>query len=71
MDENIGYIKKLVKEKGYGFISRENIIKDLYFHASGLAKGTTFDSLKEGDNIIYDGIEPTPRGEQAYGVRLV
>ena len=64
-----GKIKKII-QKGYGFIEIEGRTKDLYFHASSLTNAP-FNSLKEGDNVHLDGIDETPKGEQAYGVKVI
>ena len=66
-----GKIKKL-NAKGFGFITVPGREKDLFFHSAGLAKDTVpFNSLKEGDTVEFEGIEPTPKGDQAFGVRVV
>jgi cold shock CspA family protein len=67
--ENTGTIKKLF-QKGFGFIEVEGRKKDLFFHAAGLVSNLEFNSLKEGDKVVFDGIEPTAKGEQAFGVNL-
>lgn len=64
-----GKIKKLLP-RGFGFIAVPGREKELFFHAAGLA-GVAFNQLKEGDKVEFDGIEPTPKGEQAYGVRVL
>lgn len=66
-----GKIKKL-HTKGFGFITGvEGREKDLFFHAAGLVKGLEFNSLKEGDAVSFEGIEPTAKGEQAFGVDVI
>lgn len=62
-----GSIKKLVSEKVFGFISRENEPKDLFFHANSLV-GITFEELREGDAVTFD-IEETPKGPSAVNVQ--
>lgn len=62
-----GSIKKLVSEKVFGFISRENESKDLFFHANSLV-GITFEELREGDAVTFD-IEETPKGPSAVNVQ--
>lgn len=51
-----GTIKKLVSERGFGFIAREGEAKDLFFHSKEL-KGVTFEELKEGDTLTFDVAE--------------
>ena len=51
-----GTIKKLVMERGFGFISREGEAKDLFFHSKEL-QGVTFEELKEGDMLSFEVTE--------------
>lgn len=51
-----GTIKKLVTDKGFGFISREGEEKDLFFHSKELV-GVTFEELKEGDTVSFEVIQ--------------
>ena len=46
---SIGKIKKLVSDKGFGFISA-NEGKEVFFHRSGLV-GTSYESLQEGQEV--------------------
>ena len=46
-----GTIKKLVKEKGFGFISGDK--GDVFFHHSGVVGGT-IETLQEGQSVSYD-----------------
>lgn len=45
-----GTIKKLISDKGFGFISTEG--DDLFFHRSGVVDGN-FEDLREGDSVEY------------------
>ena len=47
-----GTIKKLIGDKGYGFIQTEEG-KDLFFHQSQL-EGVDYSSLKEGQEVEYE-----------------
>ena len=57
-----GVIKKLVSEKGFGFIQAEK--GDLFFHHSAVQDGG-FDTLREGQEVEYtEGQGPKgPRAE--------
>ncbi len=46
-----GVVRRLVGERGYGFVS-SNAGKDIFFHYSEL-EGIKFNSLKEGQSLIY------------------
>jgi CspA family cold shock protein len=54
-----GPIKKLVAEKGFGFISGER--EELFFHRSTVIEGS-FDSLREGQQVEYQ-IDQGDRGK--------
>lgn len=61
-----GTIKKLMSDKGFGFIAGEK--SDLFFHSSGLV-GVSFDSLREGQVVEYtEGMGP--KGPKAENVSL-
>ena len=62
-----GTIKKLT-DKNFGFISQEGEEKDLFFHASELAEGVSFEDLREGDAVEFEVTE-TPKGKAAVGVK--
>lgn len=61
-----GRIKKMVRERGFGFIRGEDG-KEVFFHRSGLA-GADYDALTEGDVVEYV-VQEGPRGPRAEGVR--
>ncbi|MEK7167637.1 MAG: cold shock domain-containing protein, partial [Patescibacteria group bacterium] len=50
-----GTIKKLT-DKNFGFISRDNGEKDLFFHANEL-DGISFSDLREGDMVSFEVID--------------
>ncbi|NQT40460.1 MAG: cold shock domain-containing protein [Planctomycetes bacterium] len=62
-----GTIKKLIANKGFGFIEGEK--GDIFFHQSGL-EGTTFEALSEGQQVEYE-VGSSPKGPCAENVRLV
>jgi CspA family cold shock protein len=59
-----GVIKKLVKDRGFGFISQDQ--GDLFFHCTAVA-GANFEELREGQHVNYD-VEQGRRGPQAINV---
>ena len=61
-----GTIKKLVSDKGFGFIAGEG--KELFFHQSSV-EGTNFDDLREGDSVEYTEGD-SPKGPRAETVTL-
>ena len=63
-----GKIKKLVRERGFGFIS-DTDGKEVFFHQSGLVNAQ-FDSLKEEQKVEFE-IENSPKGPRAVSVSVV
>ena len=63
-----GRIKKLVRDRGFGFV-RGDDGKEVFFHRSGLG-ATDYDSLSEGDVVEYV-VQEGPRGARAENVRAV
>ncbi|NQU20069.1 MAG: cold shock domain-containing protein [Candidatus Nealsonbacteria bacterium] len=62
-----GNIKKIVTDKGFGFIEGES--GDMFFHHSAL-EGTTIEALSIGQNVEYD-VGSGPKGPRAENVRLI
>jgi cold shock protein len=62
-----GKIKKLVADRGFGFIADEEG-KDMFFHRSGL-EGCEFSSLTEGQDVEFE-IERSAKGPRAVKVKL-
>ena len=61
-----GKIKKVLSEKGFGFIEGEG--NDLFFHHSEL-QGVTIEELSEGQRVQYE-IGEGKKGPCATSVRL-
>jgi len=47
-----GTIKKLVGDRGFGFIRPDGLNQDLFFHRSSVEE-PTFEDLKEGDAVQF------------------
>jgi CspA family cold shock protein len=62
-----GTIKKLVADKGFGFIASGERGKDLFFHVSAL-RDVTFEELQEGQSVEFES-EQGPKGPRASIVR--
>ena len=54
-----GQIKRLVRDRGFGFIQPAGESEDIFFHTSALAPGV-FDTLNEGQTVEFDK-EADPR----------
>jgi cold shock protein len=63
-----GKIKKLVRDRGFGFIS-DTDGRELFFHRSGFNEGN-FDDLSEGQDVSFD-VENSPKGPRAVNVTVV
>jgi cold shock protein len=61
-------IVKTKTEKGFGFISREGVDKDLFFHSNDLV-GVTFDELQVGATVTFDVVD-SEKGQAAKNVKL-
>jgi len=61
-----GKIKKMVRDRGFGFI-RGDDGKEVFFHRSGL-NAAEYDNLNEGDAVEYV-VQEGPRGARAENVR--
>jgi len=61
-----GSIKKLT-DKGFGFITAEELGKDLFFHSNSLVD-VTYDELREGDAVSFE-TEEGPKGLSAVNVQ--
>lgn len=64
-----GSIKKIVSDKGFGFIQGEGSREDMFFHSSEV-RDTTFDALAEGQAVEFE-IGEGPKGPRATEVRPV
>jgi len=62
-----GKIKKLVRERGFGFISDDDG-RELFFHQSGLV-GLTFEGLTEGQEVTFE-VESSPKGPRAVNIAI-
>jgi CspA family cold shock protein len=61
-----GKIKRLMKDRGFGFI-RGNDGQEVFFHRSSMAD-QSFDNLSEGQEVEFE-IEQAPKGPRAARVR--
>jgi len=62
-----GTIKKVVSDRGFGFISGEDE-KEYFFHRDGLDSSLDFDRLVGGESVEFD-VEQSPKGPRATKVR--
>jgi cold shock protein len=62
-----GTIKKLVADRGFGFITAEDA-KEYFFHRGALDSSLEFDRLVGGERVEFE-IEASPKGPRASQVR--
>jgi cold shock protein len=62
-----GTIKRLVSEKGFGFIAASDG-NEYFFHNSACTPGT-FDDLREGQSVTFEKGQG-PKGPRGENVRL-
>jgi cold shock protein len=64
-----GTVKRIVRDKGFGFIAPDDGSGDVFFHRSRLAPRTEFDELREGNEVEFQ-TRPGDKGPQAFDVKL-
>ncbi len=62
-----GTIKRVIRERGFGFISAEDG-SEIFFHRSALGD-VDFDTLEEGDAVEFN-LETGPKGPRAEGIKV-
>lgn len=60
-----GNIKRLVKDRGFGFIKTSDG-REFFFHTSGV-RGSGFDRLTEGQAVTFE-VEASNKGPRAAAV---
>ncbi len=63
-----GKIKKLVRDRGFGFIS-DTDGREVFFHQSGLVD-VAFTALNEDQDVEFE-VEKSDKGPRATNVRVV
>ena len=62
-----GEIKKLIRDRGFGFIS-DTDGREVFFHQTSLVDAK-FDTLTEGQKVEFD-IEKSEKGPRAVNIRI-
>ena len=63
-----GKIKKIVRDRGFGFIS-DTDGREVFFHQSGLVE-VAFTALNEDQQVEFD-VETSDKGPRAQNIRVV
>ena len=67
-----GTIKRLVRDRGFGFIQADGATEEVFFHKSSVEQ-PTFDELNEGQKVNFDAEQDPgkPERSRAAHVQLV
>ncbi len=63
-----GTIKRMIRERGFGFISAEDG-SEVFFHRSALTD-VDFDTLEEGGSVEFD-LETGDKGPRAVNLKVI
>ncbi len=63
-----GKIKKLVRDRGFGFIS-DTDGREMFFHQTGLVE-TSFNALNEDQEVEFD-VEKSDKGPRAINIHVI
>ena len=63
-----GTIKRVVRDKGFGFITPDDGSDDVFFHRSCLAPRVEFDELREGEEVEFQ-TRAGDKGPQALNLK--
>ena len=58
-----GTIKKVVADRGFGFIAAEDT-KEYFFHRNSLDSSLDFDRLNGGEKVTFE-VQASPKGPRA------
>jgi CspA family cold shock protein len=64
-----GTIKKIVRDKGFGFIVPDDGSDEVFFHRSRLAPKVVFEDLREGNDVEFQ-VTKGEKGPQASNLKL-
>ena len=64
-----GTIKKIVRDKGFGFVVPDDNSDDVFFHRSRLAPKVVFEDLREGDAVEFQ-VTKGEKGPQANNLKV-
>ena len=64
-----GTIKKIVTDKGFGFIVPDDGGDEVFFHRSKLAPRVIFEDLRPGDEVEFQ-VTKGEKGPQAFNLKV-
>jgi CspA family cold shock protein len=63
-----GTIKKIVRDKGFGFIVPDDGGDEVFFHRSRLDPKVNFEDLRDGDEVEFQ-VRQGEKGRQAFALK--
>jgi CspA family cold shock protein len=63
-----GTIKKIMKDKGFGFIIPDDGSEEIFFHRSRLAPKVYFEDLRDGNEVQFE-VRAGEKGRQAFNLK--
>lgn len=63
-----GQVRKIVRDRGFGFIRDERSGKEYFFHRAQLVVPNVFETLVEGQSVQFDTAD-NPKGPRAVNVK--
>jgi cold shock protein len=64
-----GTIKKVIKQKGFGFIIPDDGSEEVFFHRGSLAPRNQIDDINEGDTVQFQ-VRKGEKGPVAFDLKL-
>lgn len=64
-----GTIKKIMRQKGYGFIVPDDGGEDVFFHRGSMAPRIQFEDLSEGDTVQFQ-VRRGDKGPVAFDMKV-
>jgi CspA family cold shock protein len=64
-----GTVKKIIRDKGYGFIVPDDGSDDVFFHRSSMAARAQFEDVHEGDTVQFQ-VRRGEKGPVAFDLKI-
>jgi CspA family cold shock protein len=66
--EMFGTIKRIVRDKGFGFIVPDDGSDEVFFHRTRMAPKVYFEDLREGEEVEFQ-VRKGEKGPQAFNLK--
>ncbi len=64
-----GTVKKVMRQKGFGFITPDDGSDDVFFHRGSMAPRVQFEDVNEGDSVQFQS-RKGDKGPVAFDLKL-